>query len=285
MNDLGRKLSGALMVAIGGFFVAVAILAISGLHGTYQRLKEAPFITDGVLDPTNEGKTVILQLHIEDIGDAADDELGFSFGYPCVVREVERLTCTLSNQKWEWRRVRDTEDTLGSCSFFGDAGRGDYQIEGDLLRSLALYQDLYPSDFNQTELDRLLDTYSVLTTEFWEDRFYITNSNSLYFDSYEYDGTDSSTRRHYEQEEGALRIRYKGLPRESYSRVAVVGRQEGNWIVEDDRIDSLTAFEDVESSSEVARRVVFQVLGGIALAMTICVPLIIFGVRRITRDY
>ena len=285
MFDLGRKLVGALMVIIGGFFVVVAIMAIVHLPQTYQVIKAAPFITDGVLDPANEGKTVILQFNIEDVGNASDDELGLSFDYPCVSREVEKLTCTLDNKKWEWRRVRDSEDTFGSRAFFGDAGIKDYQIEGDLLRGLALYQELFPSDFYQEDLDRLLGTYNNLTTEFWNDRFYITNSNSIFFDDYEYDGTDSARRRSYEREEGALRFRYKGLPRESYSRIAVIGRQEGNWIVEDDRVDTLTVFENVKSSSELARRVVLMILGGIALSMVVCIPLIFFGVRRFLWDY
>ena len=285
MFGFGRKLVGALMVIIGGFFVVVAITAIVHLPQTYQVIKAAPLITDGVLDPANEGKTVILQFHIEDVGDAVDDELGLSFGYPCVAREVEKLTCTLDNKKWEWRRVRDTEDTFGSRAFCGDAGVKDYQIDGDLLRGLALYRDLGSSDFNQDELDRLLGTYDNLSTEYWNDRFYLTNSDSIFFDDYEYDGTDSSRRRSYERQEGALRIRYKGLPRESYSKIAVIGRQEGNWIVEDERVDTLTVFENVKSPSHLARRVVLMILGGIALAMAVCVPLIFFGVRRFLRDY
>lgn len=285
MFGFGRKLVGAIMVIIGGFFVVVAIMAIVHLPETYQVIKAAPLITDGVLDLANEGKTIILQFHIEDVGDASDDELGLSFGYPCVTREVEKLTCTLENKKWEWRRVRDSEDTFGSRAFFGDTGVGDYQIEGDLLRGLALYQDLGASDFNQEELQSLLDSYSNLGTEYWDNRFYITNSDSIFFDDYEYDGTDSSRRRSYERQEGALRIRYKGLPRDSYSKVAVIGRQEGNWIVEDERVDTLTVFENVKSPTALARRVVLMVLGGIVLAMTVCVPLIFFGVRRFLWDY
>lgn len=285
MDDLIRKVTGVMMVAAGGFFVVVAILAIVGLPGTVRLLQEAPFITDGVLDPANEGKVVVLSLHIEDVGDAADDELGLSFSYPCVIRDVERLTCTLSNQKWEWRRIRDTDDQFGSKTFFGDASVGDYQIEGDLLRGLAQYTDLTPSDFDAAELNRLLETYDGLTTEYWDDRFYFTNTYSIYFDDFEYDGHDTSTRRHYRSQEGALRFRYRGLPRDAYSRIVVLGRQEGNWIVEDERVDTLTVFDGIEDTDALVRSVIFHVLGGIVLAMLVCVPLIIFGIRRIVYDW
>ena len=281
-----RKLIGILMIVIGGFFMVAAVLAISHLPGNVRRLKEAPFITDGVLDPANEGKTVILTIHIEDIGDASDDELGFHFSYPCVTRDVEQLTCTLSNKKWEWKKIKDTDDTIGCRSFFGDASVGDFQIEGDLLRGLALYSDLYRSDFDQEELTRFLNSYNNVTTEIWNDRFYITNaSSSWYLEDFEYDGEDSVTRSDYEREEGAIRIRYRGLPRESYSRITVIGKQQGNWIVEDDRIDALTVYDDIDNVDALVRQVVLLTLGGIVLAMVPCVPLVFFGVRRLTRDY
>lgn len=282
-SDPLRVLVGAIMVASGGFFVVVAILAIVTMPETVRILKDAPFITDGVLDPANEGKTIVLSLHIEDVGDAADDEFGLSFSYPCVTRDVEQLTPTLANQKWEWRRVRDPEAALSSRSFFGDAGMGDYQIEGDLLRSLGQYQDLFPSDFDQEELDRFLEAHPDLSAELWKDRFYFTNSDSIYFDDFEYDGKDASTRRSYQREEGSFRIRYRGLPREAYSRIVIIGKQEGSWIVEDDRVGCLTAYEDVENTGALIRTVVLHIIGGIALAMLVCVPLIIFGFRRITR--
>ena len=285
MYGLGRKLTGALMVLIGGFFVVAAIKAIVTTPETAQRLKDAPFITDGVLDPANEGKDVILAFNIEDIGDASDEDFGLSFAYPCVTRNVEKLTCTLPNQKWEWRRVRDADKIVRCRSFCGDGGVGDYQIEGDLLRGLALYTDLYSDDFDQAELAGVLERFDGLSTQYWNDKFYISNTDSIYFDDFEYDGTDSATRMSYEREEGAIRISYKGLPRAWYSQIAVVGRQEGNWIVEDESLDTMTVFEDVKDAKSLASRDVRLVVGGIALAMLVCAPLIIFGFRRIFTDY
>ena len=55
--------------------------------------------------------------------------------------------------------------------------------------------------------------------------------------------------------------------------------------MEDERVDTLTVFENVKSPTALARRVVLMVLGGIALSMVVCIPLILFGVRRFLWDY
>ena len=69
------------------------------------------------------------------------------------------------------------------------------------------------------------------------------------------DNASSAMRNGYAREEGSLRIRYKGLLKEQYSKIAVVGKQQGNWIVKDDRIDSMTAWKNVGDKESLKRKV------------------------------
>lgn len=275
---------GALMVIVGLFFTYAAVKAIVTTPATVRRIKEAPFITNGVVDPENEGKTVILALDLTDMGDATDDAFGFTFPYPFVSREVERLKCTLAYKKWEWVRETDSEESLGSRSFFGDVSVGNFQVEGDLLRGLGRRKDLFPSDFNEQQLNDFMDRYDSVSLEIWNDRFYITNSNSLYFENYEFDG-DEIARSNYEDQEGSIRVRYLAVPREEYSKIAVIGKQQGNWIVEDDRVDSMTVFENVDSSADVAKDHLVSMGIGIAIELAICIPLMLFGINMIRKQY
>lgn len=233
-----------------------------------------------MLDPANEGKTVVLVFDVRNMGNAVDDELGLSFQYPCVTREVEQLRCTLPNKKWEWMRVRDSAEVLGTRIFFGDVKMGDFQIEGNLLRTLALYKDLHLSDFDETELANLIDSNESFSTEVWHNQFYITNTSSIaYFDDFfDEDNASSAMRNRYEREEGSLRIRYKGLLKEQYSKIAVVGKQQGNWIVEDDRIDSMTAWKNVGDKESLIRRGTLNVIEGALLSCIACGFLLRFGI-------
>lgn len=197
------------------------------------------------------------------------------------MRKVEQLKCTVSDQKWDWVSVRDPDDTISDRLFFGDIRAGDYRIDGDLLRSLSPSKDLCERDFGSDEMADFLDYYNWISTTVWNDIFYITDTSSTYFEDFENRDQYNATREQYKAEEGSLRVHYKGLERESYSTIAVVGKQQGNRIVEDDRIDSVTAFENVKNKEALIKQK--RTYGGIGriLVMIPCIFLLIFGIRRI----
>lgn len=161
------------------------------------------------------------RLDVRNMRNAVDDELGLSFQYPCVTREVEQLRCMLPNKKWEWIRVRDSDEVLGTRIFFGDVKMGDFQIEGNLLRSLALYKDLHMSDFDETELANLIDSNEGLSTEIWHNQFYITNTSSIaYFDDFfDEDNVSSAMRGWYAREEGRCASVIRACRRSSIPRL------------------------------------------------------------------
>lgn len=160
------------------------------------------------------------RLDVRNMRNAVDDKLGLSFQHPCVTREVEQLRCTLPNKKWEWIRVRDSDEVLGTRLFFGDVKMGDFQIEGNLLRSLALYKDLHMSDFDETELANLIDSNESLSTEIRHNQFYITNTSSIaYFDDFfDEDNASSAMRGRYAREEGRCASVIRACRRSSIPR-------------------------------------------------------------------
>lgn len=60
-----------------------------------------------------------------------------------------------------------------------------------------------------------------------------------------------------------------------------MGKQQGNWIVEDDRIDSMTAWKNVGDKESLIRKGTLNVIGGTLLVCIPCAFLLRFGVSKI----
>ncbi len=55
-----KKIIGVVLILAGGFFTFAAAKAVLTNPATVNQLEEAPFITDGKIDPANEGRDIIL---------------------------------------------------------------------------------------------------------------------------------------------------------------------------------------------------------------------------------
>ena len=112
----------------------------------------------------------------------------------------------------------------------------------------------------------------------------MSNTSYLYFSDYEADKANDYNAGMYDEEVGSIRIRYQGIIAEEYDRIAVVGKQEGNWIVEDDRIDALTAYENVEDAESLIRQSNTSLSIGVIIGMLVCLVVLFFGVKRVFLD-
>ena len=285
MFEFGRKVIGVLEIIVALFFIVNGVRAIVQAPETNRLLREAVVISDGKLDPANEGKTVILIFNMSDVGDARDEDLGLTFPYPSVIRHVDELCCTVSGRKYEWRSVANSEERVGDAHLFGDVSTGDFKVEGSLLRSLGMYRDIGKYDFDADELAAFFAEHPSFSDGYdREDRYYLSNTSYLYFSDYEADKANDYNAGMYDEEVGSIRIRYQGIIAEEYDRIAVVGKQEGNWIVEDDRIDALTAYENVEDAESLIRQSNTSLSIGVIIGMLVCLVVLFFGIKRVFLD-
>ena len=151
MGRFGRILLALVLILVGGFFLFAAIKAIVTKPGTEAQLKNAPFITDGKVNPANEGKTVIVLVDFNKIGGAVDDLFGFTFQSPLVRRQVEVYKYE-SSYRFAWRRVEDGETAVDSAIFLGTPDALEYEIDPALLKSVSAGKNITEADFNQDQL-------------------------------------------------------------------------------------------------------------------------------------
>ncbi len=111
-----KKIIGVVLILTGGFFSFAAAKAVLTNPSTMNQLEEAPFITDGKVDPANEGKDVILLVSTDLIENAEDYELGLRFEYPVIHREVEELKYDGVDQI-KWERLYSFNDETDSRYF------------------------------------------------------------------------------------------------------------------------------------------------------------------------
>ena len=244
---------GGFMILIGGFFLFVAFKAVAGSPDVKKALEEAPFITDGKLDPENEGENIAFMISTNDLGGTLDDEYGLSFDYPVVHREVEVLKSNGAG-RISWQRVYDSDDMLCDNVFFGNVS-GDVEIDGSLLRSLAgTNNQLGKNDFKKDELNDFFSRNSSFHTEEYNKVLYITDTDSKYFKDINKDDVSERTYKDYQDQVGSYRICYRGTDLgDDIDSIVVVGRQIGNSVIydEEDHIDALTCYENVHNTEEL----------------------------------
>ena len=274
-----RRLIGIVLVVIAGFFLFVAGKAIVTSPKTNKQLKEAPFITDGKVDPANEGKTVIVKLDFSDVGPAEDDEFGFTFTYPIVHRQVERYGRTVNG--YEWENVGKDGDFPNEKYFYGRINGGDFEIEPSLLVGLGAGKDIKESDFDAAELNVFLQYYNGLQGETYQGIYYITDATAAYLDDISDESIDVLNEDLYKEQVGVSRVHYKGLSGDDIKSIALIGRQEGNRLVKDDRVDTLTVYENVENKDDLVRSSGFSLYIGVAIGALISLTILYFGGRML----
>lgn len=295
IEKIWHTLLGIVLIGIGVFFVFIAIKAVAGRGDVSDVLDAAPFITDGKVDPANEGKTVILLIKNEDMREftgAYDDEFGFHFSYPFVTRYAERLNMTADNSI-VWQPVGEEGEFPNQKYFSGDMQWVDYEIDADLFRSIGgtATKNLYEEDFDADEVEALLQDYQALQFVEWDDDgrdiLYLTDTEEKNFRDFETDEEDPEFNLTYYRMEdavGSSRLHYTGINLDEVESVALIGRQEGNRLVKDESLDTLTAHENVTAKEDLIKKektefglgvLLFGFLGG-----GLC---IFFGVRNILK--
>ena len=255
MGRFGRILLALVLILVGGFFLFAAIKAIVTKPGTEAQLKNAPFITDGKVNPANEGKTVIVLVDFNKIGGAADDLFGFTFQSPLVRRQVEVYKYE-SSYRFAWRRVEDGETAVDSAIFLGTPDALEYEIDPALLKSVSAGKNITEADFDQDQLKEFFAYYDGLHSEVYTGVYYITDTNAAFFGDYDGKEDYSENNLYYtqhEEVEGGLRVHYTCYDTRDADTVAFIGRQVGNRLIKDDRVDSGLSYEGVHTQEELLK--------------------------------
>lgn len=256
LHKIMSLIGGGFLILIGGFFLFVTIKAMVGKPEADRALQEAPFITDGKLDPENEGKNVIYMISTDNLGGTVDDEYGLSFDYPIIHREVEVLKDDGAGHIG-WKRVYDSDDLLCDNAFFGDVS-GDVEVQSRLLASLAGTNNILgASDFKKDELEDFCKRNSTFHTEEYKSVLYITDTDTKYFQDIKRDDVSDRIYKDYKDEVGSYRICYRGTKADGdIDSIVVIGRQVGNSIIydEEDHIDTLTCYENVHNTEELLEK-------------------------------
>ncbi|MBE5905471.1 MAG: hypothetical protein E7277_01590 [Lachnospiraceae bacterium] len=271
------KIVGGIMVAIGAFFIVVAIMAIVGRPATEKKLKEAPFVTDGKIDSANEGKTVIVFVkNLNDFEGTYDEEFGFHFPYLGVVRFGEKLK-EVADGKFKWEREYQQ-------NLFGKLKGTEYEISGDLLVSVGRLVDVHKSDLDAKEMQCYAENQIVEWGSLSNgSRVYISDIDPVYFEDYGEDGnTLKAYIRKYRNQVGGSRVYYKYRDFSDCKNVAIIGKQKGNKLVRDDSVDTVPAFENISSKDDLIKKDRIYLIGGIVVFAGLgCGTLVFLGVRKI----
>ena len=275
-----NKIVGVVLILFGGFFTFVAGKAILGAPEVAKQLEEAPFITDGKVDPANEGKNIILLISPDIIGNATDDLFGITFEYPIVRREVEELKND-SDGKLNWHRIYDSDDGICDAAFFGSIGGLEYDIDSSLLKSLAATsKKLGKKDYDREKLNTCLNNYKSLHTEEYNGVLYITDTDTKYFGDCDKEKVSDSNWSDYTEEVGSIRISYRVTDTGDVDSIALIGKQIGNSIVKSD-IDTIPCYENVHTREELMKKDKNTLSIGLIFGMVINIVFIVLGMLLI----
>lgn len=278
-----KKVIGAVLILLGGFFSFVAVKAVFSNPETVNQLEELPFITDGKVDPANDGKDIILLIKPDSLDNAGDFELGLGFKYPVIRREVEELKSDGEDQL-KWTRLSKSEEDFTDEVFFGKITGLEYEVEGSLLNSLGgNTKQLKFEDYDKEDLDALFEAVPALHTEEYNGVLYITDTDSGYFKDCYRKKVSDLTWDNYIGESGAIRISYRGTSVDDIDSIALVGRQVGNRLQKSDTLDTLSCYENVHSKEELIQNHKKYSVIGTGLGLVISAGLLITGVILVAK--
>ena len=281
-----KKIIGVVLILAGGFFTFAAVKAVFTNPATVNQLEEAPFITDGKVDPTNEGKDIILLVATDLIDDAEDYELGLRFKYPVIHREVEELKYDGVDQiKWERLYSFNNEEALTDEVFFGNINGLEYEVDSSLLISLGgNSKQLQRADYNNEDLQALFDEIQGLGAEEYNDVLYITDTDSRYFKNCDGKKASDSLWNDYSEQVGAIKISYRGTVVDNIDSIAIVGKQVGNRLEKSDDIDSISCFENIHSKEELMKSYKKTSASGIGFGLIVSLALLLSGVFLVVKS-
>ncbi|WP_031554773.1 TMEM43 family protein [Oribacterium sp. FC2011] len=281
-----KKLIGVVLILVGGFFTFAATKAVFANPATVNQLEEAPFITDGKVDPANEGKDIILLVSTDLIDNAEDYELGLRFKYPVIHREVEELKYDGVDQiKWERLYSFNNEEALTDEVFFGNINGLEYEVDSSLLISLGgNSKQLQRADYNNEDLQALFDEIQGLRAEEYNDILYITDTDSRYFKNCDEKKASDLLWNDYTEQVGAIRISYRGTVVDNIDSIALIGKQAGNRLEKSDTIDSISFFENIHSKEELMKEHKKTSVFGIGFGLIVSIALLLSGVFLIVKS-
>lgn len=107
-------------------------------------IENAPYITDGKINPDHEGKVVIVAGKLKTEEPAADEELGISFDSPIIRRNVhvmvEKGSGSDIKRSWESMASSNIARMYKSAppviTFYGVVKAGDFILDKTLLKNL-----------------------------------------------------------------------------------------------------------------------------------------------------
>ena len=281
-----KKIIGVVLILAGGFFTFAAVKAVFTNPATVNQLEEAPFITDGKVDPTNEGKDIILLVSTDLIDDAEDYELGLRFEYPVIHREVEELKYDGADQiKWERLYSFSNEETLTDEVFFGNISGLEYEVDSSLLVGLSgNSKQLKKADYKEEDLKVLFDDIQGLGAEEYNDVLYITDTDSRYFKNCDGKKASDLLWNDYTEQVGAIRISYRGTVVDNIDSIALIGKQVGNRLEKSDTIDSVSCFENVHNKEEFMKEHKKTSAFGIGFGLIVSIALLLSGVFLVVKS-
>ena len=281
-----KKIIGVVLILAGGFFTFAAVKAVFTNPATVNQLEEAPFITDGKVDPANEGKDIILLVATDLIDDAEDYELGLRFEYPVIHREVEELKYDGADQiKWERLYSFSNEETLTDEVFFGNISGLEYEVDSSLLVGLSgNSKQLKKADYKEEDLKVLFDDIQGLGAEEYNDVLYITDTDSRYFKNCDGKKASDLLWNDYTEQVGAIRISYRGTVVDNIDSIALIGKQVGNRLEKSDTIDSVSCFENVHNKEEFMKEHKKTSAFGIGFGLIVSIALLLSGVFLVVKS-
>ena len=281
-----KKIIGVVLILTGGFFTFAAVKAVLTNPSTVNQLEEAPFITDGKVDPDNEGKDVLLLVSTDLIENAEDYELGLRFEYPVIHREVEELKYDGVDQiKWERLYSFNDEEELTDEVFFGNITGLEYEVDSSLLVSLSgNSRQLQKADYNEEDLKVLFDDIQGLGAEEYNDVLYITDTDSRYFKNCDGKKASDLLWNDYTEQVGAIRISYRGTVVDNIDSIALVGKQVGNRLEKSDDIDSISCFENIHSKEELMKAYKKTSASGIGFGLIVSIILLLSGILLVVKS-
>lgn len=192
-------------------------------------IENAPYITDGKINPNHEGKVVIVADKMATEEPAADEELGISFDSPIIRRNVhvmvEKGSGSDIKRSWESMASSNIARMYKSAppviTFYGVVKAGDFILDKTLLKKFA-------AGVNVNSLPR---TVSYKGTPLYHETesgiHYLTNrEQSLIFPHLD----------------GDYRISYTKSSLEENQEKTLVGIQKGNRLLGEGTVDAIEFF-------------------------------------------
>lgn len=290
---MGKKIIGIICIIAALVSAVTGFSAKSDAPAHAELVKNAPYITDGVIHPENEGKIVVVTGTLDADLPFADSKTGVKLSSIVTFRHVEKLSMkgTDKDEKpyWKWDPTMAEADFGGTKKLIAPGVTlGEYAVAEDFLMAI-------PAAHPRTEYDKKEVNQLNLSLAEDQGKVYLQTQDKLPRDEedvttiwldpdFKSSEVDKAYKHAKQTYDGLCRVTYAEISPEDTLEYTIIGRQENGKLVEPEELDMTCILSGHRTTEELLAHVEESASGAMAGSLIMAAVLLAVGVLMIVKD-